>query len=417
MEIGEGRCTFSGQCRFCGTKRTDAIAGDCDAPWPTHELGDARPSALVTPESLLAELARSAPGEKPRTIDLVATAAFAARRDRALECLLELLKHVPEGGAIARADGEPVTREQLGKALDRMLSLGPDDRAPPPAQPPIVNVLAKPATVGALETALGIRFAWSHLAAANVGKMDLPTLDTPLLGPRVVRLEAKYGFSFFSEEPLAKLDALRRRELSEWTATLVRGFASLDAALREKVGAPREVDGKRVYDTWILAKSGDGDACALSWFAKLPDWAVVQPDAPARESALRALGVACAAATDAAGLASAAAAVPKGCGIEARAEAMLLHVSLTPAVPALELARIFDWKMPVGQAFTMHLTDWQVRLVTGETDTAAPSLGAWPVIAELAAFPNGAMLTKVGISGTRALGPEDVVKSLLVGRR
>ncbi len=79
---------------------------------------------------------------------------------------------------------------------------------------------------------------------------------------------------------MSSIIALRARELTDYTVHFARGREGCEATLRAAHGAPRvKVNSSgtmsysyRQYGPFFVA-TRDGEAFALEWHRKLPDWA------------------------------------------------------------------------------------------------------------------------------------------------
>lgn len=278
-----------------------------------------------------------------------------------------------------------------------------------------------PSTVSALERALSIAVDAAALAVSTMGKLTIAPQ-----GSIVMNVSARYAWSPYSEGPVTKIDDLRGRDVSEWTATFSEGFDTLAAALRDRFGSPRVRLDHHVYSTWILG-GRTGHPCTLAFHAKLPDWAVEPPDSALRARALRDLADAVASAGDGVAVTRAAAAIPPGAGLVPSAERRdgaqhgPVEIELVPAIPAAELAAVLGWQSPAAQTFARLQDDWHLRLVTGKKDhvpeTALPSFGRYGVFAALDGRPTGGPLPgAIGgpPGGTHLFGPNDVVRFLRI---
>jgi hypothetical protein len=278
-----------------------------------------------------------------------------------------------------------------------------------------------PSTVSALERALGVAVDAAALGASTMGKLTIAPQ-----GSIVMNVSARYAWSPYSEAPVTKIDDLRGRAVSEWTATFSEGFGTLASALRDRFGAPRVRLDHHVYSTWILGGT-TGHPCSLSFHTKLPDWAVEPPDSALRARALRDLAAAVASASDGGAVTRAAAAIPAGAGLVHSADRREgaqndpVEIELVPAISAVELASVLGWQSPAAQTFARLQDDWHLRLVTGKKnhvpETALPTFGRYGVFAALDARPTGGPLPgAIGgpPGGTHLFGPNDVVRFLRI---
>lgn len=337
---------------------------------------------------------------------------------------------VPEGG---RTGDDEIGKLHLalGAAEATRYVVGHDPwRAPAaPATNEAILAIAKrllgskdpPSHVGALEEALGITLDASIFPASGMGRLGFAPH-----GSVVMNLAARYIWSPYHENPLAKVEDVRPRPLEHWVATFSEGFDALANVLEEELGEPRLRLEHRVYSTWILGGSS-GHPCTLAHHRKLPDWAVEPPDAELRARALRDFANAVAAAPNALEVERAAKALPAGAGLvhlahrSESAQKASLEVELVPAMPALELANVLGWRKPAAQTFAIYQTDWHVRLVTGTRDryveTTPPRFGRYEVFAGLDARPTGGPYPDViggPPGGTHLFAPSDVVRFLRI---
>ncbi|MDB4937987.1 MAG: hypothetical protein JWP87_4959, partial [Labilithrix sp.] len=130
----DGSHTLVGACPFCGRARSFSFFTEGDpvlagSP-PGNELGDEKPSRVIRPTQLLTELARVTPAiaDEPRKLAPPAWRANGKAIDRALTCVLELLKFVPAGASAIPTgeldgDADHATRAWLTAERDRLLDL------------------------------------------------------------------------------------------------------------------------------------------------------------------------------------------------------------------------------------------------------------------------------------------------------
>jgi uncharacterized protein YjbI with pentapeptide repeats len=142
LQGGEDSYVLFGACPFCSRARSFVFVTEgypLSRSPPRREIGDARPSRVIRPAELFAELARVAGAieAEPTKLAPAAWRANASALDRALTCTNELLKFIPgEAAAIADADlagppsleGEPpiaerATRAWLTGERDRLLEI------------------------------------------------------------------------------------------------------------------------------------------------------------------------------------------------------------------------------------------------------------------------------------------------------
>lgn len=231
------RYLLAGRCPECRSPRTIAFATEGDpnqAPHAPGELGDARPSKIVSAEALRRELERLAP-----------LAADEAPRERALLCVRELLKFDRADTAWLAAQRERLLASGLtarAQPLDRIVRVLFDEAGPPP-------------TVGALEQALGLTLLDAH-ATANAGGRLVLSGD---LGPDVTDVSATYVV----RRPITTLGELRARPLERWSIALRAGWIPVELRLRERFGSPREEGGVHVYGTWTVTPAGQ--ACTVAY--------------------------------------------------------------------------------------------------------------------------------------------------------
>lgn len=289
--------------------------------------------------------------------------------------------------------------------------------------PALLDPAGPPLTVGALEAALGMQLGPSILPRSGLGLLS------------TTNVSVKYGWHF-TGGAVTTLEDLRARSLVEWSATFAQGSAATDAALRERFGPPRELPSGRgrAFGPWILVPAAGGQACTLSWYAKLPDWAVPPTDAARRQRALFELATALTTAETIADLARALSSLPDSCGLVHDPRSMAersAYLEFVPPIGASELARIFGWRDAVGQTFDMHMQTWVVRVVTGQAaygpETALPTIASWSVTATLDGPPSGdewiqPIPTESGQpfvfkrpGGTRRFAPPDVVRFIKFG--
>ena len=286
----------------------------------------------------------------------------------------------------------------------------------------------RPRTVAALAGALGLELTLDDALLGARGTMALPPEGHPPLSGDVTSVSVTYDWDMFHEYPVATLEDLLRRTVREWTAVLAHPIAAVETVLTSAFGPPRLVASSRVFGSWI-ATSTSNASTALSFYPKLPDWAVAAPDTATRERALVELAATIAAGQDRTVLDRAAASIPPSCGlvIEARVAPSPGHVpklaiELVPAMPAPELARVLGWPRPVGRTLAFHRDSWHVWLATDADGDAPrferPSFGGWSVTATLDGHPRGRPLDPAHrgpIGDAYELTSEDLVRSLHVG--
>jgi hypothetical protein len=281
-----------------------------------------------------------------------------------------------------------------------------------------------PRTVGALASVLGVTIDAAALAAGGCGILEVVVATPDAL---VTRLRALYGWSPFGGGRVTTIEDLRERSVDEWIATVAHGAEDVELALRDRYGAPREVGSHKVYDTCFVTTRGVG-GLQLAFYAKLPDWAVPQPDPSVRARVLRELAAAVSALTpaDAPWNTHAVARVldtlPVSSGLKhdvAQRTKTAFSIELVPGIASTELVQILGWQNAVGKCRSMHLTDWEIwqavgRNELGGTIVSRPALGPWAVVAQLDRCPTGgnidagARLSPLG--GTHALTPADLVR-------
>lgn len=280
-----------------------------------------------------------------------------------------------------------------------------------------------PLTVGALESALGMQLGMDVFPASSMGTLT------------AANVSAEYMWSPFSGDKVTTLEDLRWRPLFHWSVRFVGGCAAVETALRDRF-SPRELPSGRgqVFGSWILAAVAGSEACTLSWYAKLPDWAVPPADAALRERVLVELAAALTTAETIADVASAlsSSSSQPGCGLvhdPAKVTERVAYVELVPPIEANELARILGWRDVVGETFEMHMQRWVVRVVTGQgeyaLETAFPKIANWGVTATLGGWPTGGQIIHAAPAGgppafsrpggTHRFGPADVVRFIQFG--
>jgi hypothetical protein len=407
MLSGEGDTrTLRGDCPYCATPAafTFFVEGDPATMKPRrHEVGDDRPSTMIEPRELTAELERL--GEQG--ID-------DRNRARALTCVLELLKFplIRDG---ERGDGLRIAR-------DRFLADMKD--APPPNDPEkraqanidtIVRALfftgTAPTTLGALEEALGVR------ADVDVAKF-WPEITTEVsLSGFVTKIALVPIWDIHHVRPPKDAEELRRFALTEWSVVFAGGADVFQNALRRAFGPPRIEPSCHVYGiNWVVQTAGP--AIKLTWAQRIPDWAH-SVDAGVRERALVGLARSVSEAKDFADLVKIASSLPQGCGIVPR-ESTATHVAfeLVPAMPMLELARAFGWPAVVGQTSDMHGSSWAVLVPTGGPDDAAvPRIGSWRIELRSERWPSGGEVpgSTRPMFRTMRFGPKDLVRRVWIG--
>lgn len=405
--VGDGEeRTLLGACRFCATPAAFrfVVEGDPKKTMPRrHEVGDDRPSTIIEPRALTSELAR-----------LVEQGIDDSTRDRALTCIVELLKFplVRDG---ERGEGLRAERDRLladEKKAAPLLATG----TPQADIDAIVRALFSgepPGSLGALESALGIR------ADIDASKVWTGPTDVALAG-FVRHLSFVVLWDIHHHERPKDAEDLRRRfALSEWTAILAGGATTFQQALRRIHGPPRAEPHCHVYgNSWVVATRGE--EIKLTWARRTPDWAH-SVDARVRERALVALARAVHRARDGGELASAASAIPPDAGIRPRASnADGLSFELVPAMSTLELARIFGWPEVVAQAVDVHASVWNVLVPAGNGDEViGPRIGRWNVRLGPDGRPSGGDHPSPALrripGGTRLFAPEDLVRRLQIG--
>jgi len=275
-----------------------------------------------------------------------------------------------------------------------------------------------PRTMGALEAALGLRFGEADLERNTMGHFSSRTPAGDVVG-----LTASYAWDVYHEEPATTLERLRSRRVLDFTVQLARGRGAIEAALRHRFGPPRSVAGQRAYDSWFVsANEVEGEACALSWYDKMPDWAVDAPDPAMRERFLLDLVAAVAGAETHDAVLRAASSPPPGSGVVfGGAWRESVSLELVPPIEALELARFLGWPNAIGESNDVHQSSWRIKIVTGAGAygpvTAPPTYGRWNIGALLASRPSGGEVAghPGGPTGRQRLGPKDVVRVFVIG--
>jgi hypothetical protein len=441
----DGRLVLRGGCGFCNTLNVFEVFAEPNAQGalaPGREIGDARPSPIVSAIELLTEFDRLRPMvavalavDRPAEWD-----ANTARRDRAITCVLELGKHIPPGAAAVPAselagapeeilgpNAERTTRAWLDAERARLLAVPPLDEPEPPPPPPLADVLRAlvdptetPKDIGALEATLSTRLDPARLGASSTGNISF----TPA-HPFVAACEMRYLFDVHHDRPVASLGALRSKTLDTWCVTFHHGIELVDAALRAGYGAPREGDGHTVFgERFVVEPVGVEGGCKLHMFTRLPDWAVPPVDPLVRERVLAQLIAVAGASSDRASLARGGANLPTGCGIVRHVSGagsdQRLLLELAPAMAAVELVELFAWKNAVWCSPDVHGTTWVLALVTGTQGdvsiVAAPQVGAWEVTARAYEPPKAQVVVKGG--GPMGLRPVifgDVIRYVTIG--
>jgi hypothetical protein len=440
-----------------------ALARDYAAAWPRiAELEGKRLSLREEIAGLLAQIMRD---RLPAAADL--RAYFAARKVRSIQGDREIVVVIGPGDVTAvriwdDASGTHAllavakgTKEDVGE-LERVveghrvhlsvatLESGALTRVSlhfalkQVATAPIAPMLAKlfdasgpPQTVTALEEALGIALDGSIFPAAGMGVFSVPRVGA---GASVTSLSAKYYWDIFHEQPIHSLEELRGRPVYEWTAGFGDAISQVEAALRECFGAPREAEKGLVFGSFVVSR---GAPFTLSWYSALPDWALPQPDASVRRSALLAIARVLETTGDHAAMTKAAATVLADSGITSESSYSCTTFHFSPNMPAGDLARILGWRDAVGETFSVHRDRWEIRVVVGTSEygpvTEVPRVGVWSVKAHLTAGPTGGKWGKPedapgpldpapsGFTLPRRdaylVGPDDLVRSLEITLR
>lgn len=236
--------TLVGTCTHCRAPRTMSFVTEGDpntAPCPPGQLGDERPSRILEPGALFAELLRLEPLANDDD----------AAKERAFLCIRELRKFPAEAlaavktskGAPLRAFDLDLTYQKLhawavgahGASLDSITRVLFDEAGPPP-------------TVGALEQALGLRMTDAHVATNAHGHVKFAATPLLSLGPdmRTVHME------YFLRRKITTLAELRARPLTRWSIDFCRGY---EAILPNVATRPE----------WALTSVAPGGICTLSW--------------------------------------------------------------------------------------------------------------------------------------------------------
>ncbi len=393
IEPGSGWLKLDGKCPFCGAHHAFQIyvAEDIEqATCSPGELGDEKPSSVITPREFSAELVR-----------LYGIGTSDARW-RALTCIVELLKHADAGVGDL---GEGLTKEWLLSEYDRLRAISPASREIPQG---VLDLAEPPKTVGDLCEIFGVKLTAEHVKKASCGRIQLDFRGT------VTKLEATYTFSVFHEQPIETWESMSGREPSDFIATLAVPAAVLDAALEKKHGKPRVLTAHRQYGPFFVGGSPNDGTCTLAWYEKTPDWAIPAPPFAIRERALVEIMNAASAGGSLADVT-----VADGAGIVVKhRSATTLRLELVPAMLANDLISIFQWGPCLGDTDDMHMQRWHVQKHTGENEFGAertlPSFGARSVRAEIDGWPSGGRVTAGGL-GTYAIGAKDLVRYLVIG--
>src|SRR5687768_13129013 len=143
-----------------------------------------------------------------------------------------------------------------------------------------------------LEEIVGISLVDADVAGNDFGHF---LLRRELAG-EIADVSATYAWDMYHEHPASTLERLRERRLLDFTLSVRTGRAAIERELGARFGEPRAVDATHVYEHWIVRHHAE-DACALSHYETLPDWAVEKPNAETRERFLLELVKAAASAT------------------------------------------------------------------------------------------------------------------------
>ena len=343
-----------------------------------------------------------------------------------------------------------------GAALAALTAPIPRDAAassPAGAGPPGVSPLctgAVPTRFDAIEAALKLSFDDAAMEGSDHGSFDAPTLSSPVsltpardagaptLSADVARVHVEYRWDLYHDRPRTKIEELRGRALERYSVHYTHGRAACEAELSRTQGPARtarekplvcetgqpgpsaEMPAYRVYGPlYVDAKSGD--AFSISWFAKMPDWAVPSVDAAVRTRFLRDLAAAVTLAGTHDDLVRAAASPPPGAGVQVSGALNKedFWLALAPPISALDLVRIWGLKDVVGVSSDVHMRSWHIAHRVGigawrNLETKTPHFGAWEVTASLDGRPSGGPVPNVrsGPIGHERIGPNDLVRTL-----
>jgi uncharacterized protein YjbI with pentapeptide repeats len=136
---------------------------------PLRQLGDARPSEIISASAFAAELERLAPlaGADPTTLDPAEWRASLAATERSLTCLYELLKHEPPDRATREAELERLLarRKRYGDDAPRIWALEAQGHTETVAR-------------GAIDRdALRAHEAWVRAGRSGPGRLDVVGFD------------------------------------------------------------------------------------------------------------------------------------------------------------------------------------------------------------------------------------------------
>jgi hypothetical protein len=245
-----------------------------------------------------------------------------------------------------------------------------------------IGILGEPPrTMEELERALGVRFVDSDLETSPTKLSVFEPKRT--LGGVLLGLSAGYGWDMYHENYVTTADDLRRRRVYEFTLNLARGRSAIAQALYQRFGAPHSARDAIIYERWIIHEyDARTDACKLSHFEKLPDWAIPPADAAVRRRVLLEIVAAAARADKLDEVERIAKSAPPESGIVCAGSDRSPRIELVPAIAALELASILGWERPVGVSSDINQSSWTLKIMTIREDGVVaipPAYGRWCV--------------------------------------
>ncbi len=299
------------------------------------------------------------------------------------------------------------------------------------AQLPLFVGDREPSTVAELETALDLVLQESTTDLMHTTiyapRLD-PKLHQPPLSETVRRLSASFYWDMYHEQPCRTLADARRRSLSEFNVAFQSDWGACAVRLHQRYGAPNAVAQRfeaRVfayvaYGPFFAAPLPNG-AFSLTYHKKIPDWALPPVDVSSKEHFLRSFGDALSNAQGHSDALAAASLPPPRSGVLVHGPSSYedFRLELAPAMPALELARIWGWQDAIGVSLDVHMSSWTVKLVSRSArglSTLMPTFGRWEVEARLEGWPSGEQVEGLmaGPVGHRHLTAKDTVRHLSI---
>jgi len=316
----------------------------------------------------------------------------------------------------------------LRRAIGLFIHAGPvqDRLVRSPARLPLFAADRLPATVAELEAALEL----------ELDDSKAQVMMTALYAPRpdgsgnqghpseaVRSVSAAFDWDMYHERPCHEMADVRWRSLQDFRVEFRSDAGECEARLRERYGAPRTASQHvtdrtityQVYGPFFVQRHAA--SFSLAFFAKTPDWARPPVDGEKRERFLRELAHALEHGEDPL-------APPPDCGVLAPTAptTTALHLEFAPALPAVELVRIWACSDAIGASTDVHMSTWYVKLVSrssAEFSARLPAFGAWEISALLEGWPSGGSVegAPVGPWGYRHLGAEDLVRHVSIRQR